>query len=606
MKALSRELTTSRPLNRPMPGRQSTGPPPSRRGWQFRTKAACERDDQASAPTAGAMPTVDSTDRSISRPGIISDRPAPPAQRCRGTQDADQIVARHKAGAGPLLQHERMTSAGIERRRASRPAPWPILRCSKINSPVVHPAGIPPLILPRVITSTRSQMRRSSSSLLDSRMALPSRRTASTAASKVSLDLTSTPTVGIDQHQHIRRVGQGAGHDDLRWFASPTGGTRSDRDRGGDGERMDGGLWPVAAARGERKPNRPSRRGIVIVVFLRDGLRQQQPFLVPVLGTQPTPSVQAAAYVSGGERFVLDWTVPLAKAAGHGEWSLGDAADGTLLALRPGPDSGCAILQADVREVAPRESLPLQHDRHCWGRRALGRIRDLRPPRSAGHCLDQSRPWAARRPAGQKCGARRATPSPFADLIRFLQMMGNEQKGDAAVLQVPYAAEQALDFVAVQLGRGFIQNDETRAMRQRALRFDQAWPPRRFRVAARYFVHVPPARCPARRAPAAQRVPGDQPASQGLLVDEEIFGDAQFLDDGRVLVHAGDMTAPGDAVGRRRRRLAVEADGAGVRPAQAGQQGDQRRLARAVAPEQGMRFAGHDRQAHVLKAVVAN
>ena len=60
------------------------------------------------------------------------------------------------------------------------------------SSPPCVPRRSPPCR----ITSTRSQVRRSSSSPLTTRIALPSRRMRSTTASSASLDLTSTPAVG--------------------------------------------------------------------------------------------------------------------------------------------------------------------------------------------------------------------------------------------------------------------------------------------------------------------------------------------------------------------------------------------------------------------------
>ena len=61
----------------------------------------------------------------------------------------------------------------------------------------------------------------------------------------------------------------------------------------------------------------------------------------------------------------------------------------------------------------------------------------------------------------------------LTDLVHLLQMVGDEQEGHAFALQFADTPEQALDFVAVELRSRFIENDETRTVRQCPCDFHQ-------------------------------------------------------------------------------------------------------------------------------------
>ena len=93
---------------------------------------------------------------------------------------------------------------------------------------------------------------------------------------------------------------------------------------------------------------------------------------------------------------------------------------------------------------------------------------------------------------------------------------------------------------------------------------------------------------------AAQRAPADPAAARRLAVDQKVLADREVGNDGRMLIDAGDLSTPRFPVGNRRRRLAGKTNLAAVGLAQPGEDSDQRRLSRAVAANQRMRFARHD------------
>ncbi len=178
-------------------------------------------------------------------------------------------------------------------------------------------------------------------------------------------------------------------------------------------------------------------------------------------------------------------------------------------------------------------------------------------------------------------------------------MVRDEQERHAFALQFRDAPEKPLDFVAVELRGRFVEDDEARAIRKRPRDLDQLARFDRQVARARVFAHVdlPVAEQRARVAP--HRAPVDDAVPRGLPVDEQILRDAQIANDRRMLIDARHAFAPRVAVGKRRRRHAGEADLAGIRLAQAGQDRHERRFAGPVTPDERVRLAGHHAHAHV-------
>src|SRR2546427_4074891 len=91
----------------------------------------------------------------------------------------------------------------------------------------------------------------------------------------------------------------------------------------------------------------------------------------------------------------------------------------------------------------------------------------------------------------------------------------------------------------------------------------------------------------------AQLVPVDEPLL--AAAEEDVLADAQRGDHHRTLVDARDAVLPRRAVAQARRGLAVQPDAAAIRLQQPGQDADERRLARPVAPDECVALAGPDR-----------
>src|SRR6266498_1240590 len=158
----------------------------------------------------------------------------------------------------------------------------------------------------------------------------------------------------------------------------------------------------------------------------------------------------------------------------------------------------------------------------------------------------------------------------LAHLVHLLQVMRDEQERDPGRAQRLHPGEEPVDRGGVELRGRLVQDDEARPERQRSrdlhelalLHREIAGQPARVDVDAVLAEHV--------RRPAAQAPPVDE-AVPGLAVDEQVLGDGQVGNDGRLLVHAGGPLPPGVPVGQRRRRLAVEAHLAGIGLEQAGE-----------------------------------
>jgi hypothetical protein len=85
------------------------------------------------------------------------------------------------------------------------------------------------------------------------------------------------------------------------------------------------------------------------------------------------------------------------------------------------------------------------------------------------------------------------------------------------------------------------------------------------------------------------------------MAEPDVLGHGELGQDGELLVHRGD--AGGCGVGGRREAhgAPVEANLACARSGDPGQQVQQRRLARAVGPEQGMDLAGTRHEVDALQ-----
>ncbi|EFG64279.1 tat (twin-arginine translocation) pathway signal sequence [Streptomyces sp. SPB074] len=258
-----------------------------------------------------------------------------------------------------------------------------------------------------------------------------------------------------------------------------------------------------------------------------------------------------------------------------------------------------AHAQRHVRVALAREPGDVQHEGRVGGHLvARGVLRG--GDGLARHRLDQ-------RGTGQFGHRGRGDPAGVAQdgdglahLVHLLEVVRDEQEGDARLLQRPHPGEETVDLTAVELCRGLVQDDEAGPDAERAgdlhhLPVLDAQVPG---AGPRIDVDVPVAE--ERGGLGAQPAPGDEAAAPGgLPVQEQVLGDGEVGDDGGLLVDAGDLGAPGRAVGEAGGGGAVEADLAAVGGLEPGEERDEGGLARAVAPDEGVRLARPDGETSV-------
>src|SRR5581483_9396662 len=102
-------------------------------------------------------------------------------------------------------------------------------------------------------------------------------------------------------------------------------------------------------------------------------------------------------------------------------------------------------------------------------------------------------------------------------------------------------------------------------------------------------------RLPAQLAPVDERTFG--------AIQEDVLADAERRDHHRALVHARDALLPRRAVARRRRRLAVQADGPGIRLEQTREDADERGLPGPVAADERVALARKNGDGDVLESL---
>ena len=260
---------------------------------------------------------------------------------------------------------------------------------------------------------------------------------------------------------------------------------------------------------GEMKPARPSVRPIVMVVLSATDCERTRPCLWRLFGTQPTPSASAAGTspARSGRSLIRICPAGVGAEAGH---RLGDADPAAAGRAGNAEHLAAAHGEADVGEVVAGEVAHLERDRRALRARPADRVGDAEMHLLAGHRLDQ--------PVLGQVGDRRRDDVAgvaqhrhrLADLVDLLQVVRDEEEGDALRLQLAHAHEQALDLVAVELRRRLVEDDEARAVGERTGDLDQLARLDLEVAGAHVFRHrdVPAveklARLPAQRPPADQ------------------------------------------------------------------------------------------------------
>ncbi len=189
-----------------------------------------------------------------------------------------------------------------------------------------------------------------------------------------------------------------------------------------------------------------------------------------------------------------------------------------------------------------------------------------------------------------------------ADVVHFLQVMRNEQHRDARIFERSQVREESCDCGGFQMRRRLVEDDESRAERERAHDFDELT-----RLNAEFRGACLDVQCDmplvhegARSL--AHRIPGDAAAAlQRIPVQKDIFRNGEVRNDHRVLVDARDFGLPCRAIAVSRCRLAVKEDAAAVRLLQTRKQRDQRGFSRAVSSDERVRFTRRNRKRHGIE-----
>jgi len=186
----------------------------------------------------------------------------------------------------------------------------------------------------------------------------------------------------------------------------------------------------------------------------------------------------------------------------------------------------------------------------------------------------------------------------LADLEDLFQVVRDVQDGDACRGELPHSLEQPLGRLALERRRGLVEQHAPGAAGQGPRDLDDLELLDGQLAAGGLRRDVKPplphdvARAPAHRAPAHQRRSG---------AEEDVLRDRQVRHDHRVLEHGRDPLAPAPDVADAGRGLAAEPHCARVRLGQAGQDGDEGRLARAVPADQAKALPRGDGQVNTAQ-----
>ena len=191
---------------------------------------------------------------------------------------------------------------------------------------------------------------------------------------------------------------------------------------------------------------------------------------------------------------------------------------------------------------------------------------------------------------------------PVAQLEDLVEPMADEQHRDAASSQVPDDREQALDLVRRERRGRLVEDEDASLERQRLGDLDELLVGHGQAADGRTDVDLDRElleqrlRCPARRAP----VEDPEPPGWGVP-DEHVLGDGQVREQPWLLVDDGDAEGAGLGGPVDLDDLAVEHDRPAVGLVDAGQDLDQRALARAVLADQGVDLAGDEVERDVVE-----
>ena len=156
--------------------------------------------------------------------------------------------------------------------------------------------------------------------------------------------------------------------------------------------------------------------------------------------------------------------------AGH---RLGDADPAAAGGAGDADDLALAHAEADAAEVLAGEVVDLERHRRVGGDGAARGVGEAEVDALAGHRLDQPVLRQVRDRRGDDVARVAEHGHRLADLVDLLQVVRDEEEGDALGLQLADPHEEPLDLLAVELRGRLVEDDEARAVGQRAGDLDE-------------------------------------------------------------------------------------------------------------------------------------
>ena len=194
---------------------------------------------------------------------------------------------------------------------------------------------------------------------------------------------------------------------------------------------------------------------------------------------------------------------------------------------------------------------------------------------------------------------------PVAHGVDLLEEVRDEEDRHAAVAQGPHDREQLGHLLGVQARGRLVEDEQARVHGHGAGDGHQLLDREGVRRQRRRGVDVQAERAQVLAGPGAGGAPVDDRAPADLVAEHDVLGHREVLAEVDLLVHGADAGRLGLGGPREGQLLAGDPDGAGVHAVDAGQRLDERRLAGAVLPHQGVDLARAQREGDVLQRLDA-
>ena len=213
----------------------------------------------------------------------------------------------------------------------------------------------------------------------------------------------------------------------------------------------------------------------------------------------------------------------------------------------------------------------------------------------------------ARRVVGDRAARDHLPVAQHGDLVAQIhhvaQPVGDEQDRDPLRDQAPQRVEEALQLGAGEDRRRLVEDQEPRVADEGTRDLDQL--PFGDGKLRGLRVQVELAQAKLRQDP-ARPVPLGSPVDQAagdteLLAEEDVVDHAHVRQHGELLVDGGDPRVERRMRRSRRERLAVEYEPSGIGWLHAGDDRDERRLARTVPADETVHHSGPAAQAHAAQ-----